>query len=113
MIKKIARAYLISILILIILTIGYATFLYFTQNDKFINIITISIGVIFFFVLGILGIKAFNKKIILVTLGYFFITYSIFIIIFFLSGGSFSYKIFIKGSIYLISVFIGCFLGKK
>ena len=113
MIKKIARAYLISILILIILSISYSLFLYFTQNEKMISIITLIIGVIFFFILGLLGIKAFKKRLIFVAMGYFFVTYRLFIIIFFLLGGDFTYKIIIKGIICLISTFVGCLLGKN
>ncbi len=113
MLKKIVRAYLISTIILFLLTLSYSIFLYFSQNDKFLDIITLIIGAIFFLILGILGIKAFNKKIILVGACYFVITYSIFILIFFLSKGNFTSKIYLKGVIYLISTIIGCFIGKK
>lgn len=109
--KKLIKYALIILLFTTFLCFIYALFLYMSLNEKYFNIITLLIGIIFYFLVGLFSVKLVNKRYLLTSLlSYIIITLLIYIIKCLALNSNINlitYKTLINFFITLLASFIG------
>lgn len=113
MVKKISIFLLLTIVCTLSLAFIYTIFLYNTQNETAINIITLIIGIIFYFLIGIATRIISNKKnLIIAFLGYLILTLIIYVIKVLMLKDEPLFILY-KQFLYLLSTLFGTILLKK
>lgn len=111
--RKIVKFSLIILLLTSILCFIYAIFLYTTLNEKYFNLITLIIGIIFYLQIGYFSAKLVNKKYLLTSFLSFIIITLVIYIIKCLAFNDNIQLITYKTLINFISTIFASFIGKN
>lgn len=114
MIKRVVRLYVLSIIIIVVLSLGYTLALHFTQNEGNITYFTLAFGIITAFVFSFGIGRIFKRKIFFYISAFFIVnTLILYLALMGFNDGMKGYSYLKIAIYYVVSLFSGILGAKK